>query len=332
MPQDPSRRESLLKAKLRALARSHWGAAIERAREGTLPGGAALATPDAAWVLGEDDPSRSLGPAIAWARKAGSARLHILVPSDAETLARRAERFSYPIEVWRIAGTSVERAGPEPLPVEPAVDPQAEAFRGLLERAGTEVVVEQGMLRAEVLGLEVARVVPDETGVHLEVGVGKHDRDAHSELSGQRQGMDELFEVVRAVADLRRSGRAGGDGYTLASERWLRAVVVKKPELVGARDLTPAPTPVARTDLRRSVPAPARGTDLEGRPLLVVFAVGLDLDVVSVASDAWAADERDPRLVICLPAADAYGVIRELAALHIPPAEVVTVPGDWRAL
>ena len=331
---DPARRENLLKAKLRALVRAQWPGVVDRAREGTLPGGAALISGDTAWALAEDDPARGLGPALAWARKSNASHLHLLAGAETGALARRARRFSIPIDVWQVNGTELAPAVAEELPADPPVHPQAEAFRALLERAGTEVVVEHGVLCGEVLGLEVARIAEDETGVHLEIGVGKHDRDAHKELRGRAQGLDELFEVVRTVAEYRRPGREGHEAHNLPPERWLRRIIIKRPELVGAApgSLEAASSPVMRTDLRRPAPAPARGTTTDGKPLLVICSVGLDLDVMSGAADAYVADGRDPELVLCIPSSDAYPAIRDLASLHVPPARVVTVPSDWRTL
>ena len=331
-PRDPTRREALLKAKLRGLVRTQWAAALDTARDGTLPGGAALISGGVAFALGEDEPARILGPALAWARKAGATELHLLASDHAGALARRARHFSLPVTVWAISGTELSRADVEPLAPEPELDPHVEAFVPLLERAGAEAIVEDGVLRGELLGLEVARVVVDDKGPHLEVGVGRHDREAHRELH-QAQGLDELFEVIRIVAEHRRPGSIGHDAYQLAPERWLRCVVAARPELVGAAPgLTPAPAPIRRTDLRHSAPAPLRGVTIDGRPLLVVCSVGLDLDVMSGAADAYDADGREPELVLCIPAPDAYPAVRDLASLHVPPARVVTVPGEWRSL
>ncbi|MEA3078429.1 MAG: hypothetical protein QOF60_3337, partial [Actinomycetota bacterium] len=184
--------------------RGRWGDVVDRAEEVGLPGGAALRSPGVAWVLVEDQPARGLGAALAWASRHASAedQLHVLVAAAAApTLARRAELFTRPVQVWAVDGTSLSPASPCPLPPEPPLDPGADAFVALFERAGAEAVVEGGVLRAEVLGLEVARVDP---GPRLAIGVGKHDREAHDELRGDAPaGFEELFEVVRIVAEHR---------------------------------------------------------------------------------------------------------------------------------
>jgi hypothetical protein len=53
--------------------------------------------------------------------------------------------------------------------------------------------------------------------------------------------------------------------------------------------------------------------------------------LVPLATDARLADGRNPRLVLAVPEGDDHPVTRRLAAALVEPAEVVTVPADWRA-
>jgi hypothetical protein len=89
---------------------------------------------------------------------------------------------------------------------------------------------------------------------------------------------------------------------------------------------------VERTDLRQPAPAPAGGVDLSGRPIVVVCSTGIDVDLVPAAADARLSDGRDARLVLVVPEGDDHPVTHALAAALADPAEVVTLPGDWRAL
>jgi hypothetical protein len=196
--------------------------------------------------------------------------------------------------------------------------------------AGAEPVVEHGVLRGEVLGLEVARVVVDGEGAYIEVGVGKHDRHAQRLVHGDEPTADALARAVATVAAHRRSDAPRHPLNRLAPERWLRARVVAEPALVGAAHLAPVPSPVDRDDLRQPAPAPAAGSDVEGRPLLIVCSTGVDVDLVPVAVDARLADGRDPRLVLVVPERDDHPLLRALAAALREPAEVMTVPDDWR--
>ena len=332
-------RDVLLRAKCRALVRTRWPEIVDGAAttEHDLPGGAVVLDPTSrtAFVLAEDHAGRSLGGAIVWARRHEATTLHLLAATDAPTLARRARRFTLPVTVWRVDGTTLVEALPAPHEPDPAPDPRTEPFVALFERAGATAVAEGGILRAEVRGLEVARVEIDDTTnePRLAVGVGKHDREAQREIRGDRQGFDELFEVVRIVAEHRIAEGAGHAAFHLSAERWLRDVVVRNPDLVGANDdLEPRPSPNPRDDLRAPAPAPAAGTDrASGGPLLVVCSVGTDLDLVPAATDAAEADGRDPHVRFVVPEGDDLPSTRDLVDLLAIRADLVTVPPDWRA-
>jgi hypothetical protein len=327
------RRELLLQAKTKGLVRSRWGDVVDVATAAALPTGAALVHEGTAWVLAEDEPARSLGGALAWAMRRGADELHLMTTGAAGLLARRASAFARPaVSVWSIEGAALaaEPATATPPDPEPPLDPAQEPFIALFERAGAEAIVERGVLRAEVRGLEVARVEVDDEGPHLAVGVGKHDREAQREIRGRDQGLDELFEVVRIVAEHRVAEGAGHAAFHLAPERWLRSVVLRRPELVGASTLRAVAPPTPRHDLRQSAVAPASGTTTDGRPLVVICSVGTDVDLVPAAADVARADGREPHVVLCLPEGDVYAMTTDLAAALRTPAEIRTVPPEWR--
>lgn len=263
----------------------------------------------------------------------------------AGVLARRARLWAAPPTVWKVAGRGLLPAEPARLPV--PVEPPAAAreWIGVLREHGTEVVVEGGLITGEVLGLEVARVISDREGGgwHVEVGVGRHDREATQELRPDEPLADALDRVVAVVRGLRVAGAARGPANTLARERWLRSVVVARPELVGAARLEAASPPVARRDLVRPAPAAAAGAGLDGTPVVAVCSVGVDPDLVPAAADvrdllhrsgalAGAHPEGRTRLVLVVPKGDDYPVTRELAAGLAEPAEIVVVPRDWASL
>ncbi len=334
-------RDVLLRAKTRALVRSRWPEALDApdSSEHDLPGGAAVVDPTTAtaFVLAEDHPGRSLGAAIVWARRHHATTVHLLT-GDATTaghLARRAGRFDLAVTIWRIDGTALTEASPTPHEPDPPPDPRTEPFAALFERAGATTVAEGGILRAEVRGLEVARVVIDETTgePRLAVGVGKHDREAQREIHGDDQTLDHLFEVVRIVAEHRVAEGAGHAAFHLSPERWLRDVVIRNPSLVDANDdLAPRPSPNPRDDLRAPAPAPAAGTTADANePLLVVCSVGTDLDLVPAATDAHAADGRNPHVRFVVPEGDDLPSTRDLVDLLTLPADLVTVPPNWRS-
>ena len=182
----------------------------------------------------------------------------------------------------------------------------------------------------EVEGLEVARVVTDELGHRVEVGVGAHDREAFGLLHGDLPTPD----AIRQVAGLVRTHRApGADPHPLnrlGAERWLRARLIGRPGEIGAAHLAPAEPPTPRLSLKEPVPAVAVGATEGGTPLVVVTAVGIDLDVVPFAADARALHDASAELVVAVPARDAHGVLQQMASSLRAPARLVAVDDDWR--
>lgn len=284
---------------------------------GGLPGGAALRDGSRGWALSE-----SLGAALAWATHFGVTELHVLAEEAAGDLARQAAEFAAPPTVWQVDGRSIAEAMPAPLPAVPDLPAAAEPYRSVFADAGADPVEEDGLLVAEVLGLEVARVGADG---ELEVGVGKHDREAQKLMHPDRRPIDALVAAVEAVRALRTPDAQPHPMNQLAASRWLRTVVCARPELVGAAALSPAPSTKARPDLRLPTPAAAVGDGVT-----VVCSTGIDIALVPTAADIRL---RHPgRLVLVVPEIDAHPVTLDLAAALRDPAEVVTVPPDWRRL
>lgn len=295
-------------------------------RSVAFPGGAALAGDDGVWVLADAEPARALGPALAVARKAGSSGpVNLVTEHAAGLLARRASLFAEPPVVWLATGAALERAEPEPLPVIPPLDPRVAGFAARIVAAGADPVVEHGRLIGEVHGLEVARVVVGADGPHLEIGVGRFDREANALIGGT--DLAAVVQLVRRHRDLRADTHPLN---LLARSRWLRSKLLADPVLVGADHLAPLAPTVEPPDLRTPWPAPAVGVDGDGRPLVVVASVGVDLDLVPAAADARLAAFPEQagvraRLVLVVPPGDAHPVTIALAAALAEPAEVVVV-------
>lgn len=299
-------------------------------------------------MLVEQEPRRALGPALAWAEGAGAGDLQVLVSDRdaAAVLARRANLFAPSPSVWlaEFGAGELHPVSPAPPVAHLRLDPRAEPFVAVLERAGAVATVEHGRLVGEVLGLEVARVVVDDAGCpRLEVGVGKHDRHAQSLMAADQPTDLTLARAVATVREVRRVGVPRHPLNQLAPERWLRSLLVEDPGLLQLdaegetpiRGLTPVSPPVDRDDLRLPTPAPAAGEDHDGRPVLVVCSTGNDLDAVPAAADAWLSDPRRaprPRLVLVVPRRDAHPWLRRAVGALAPElgARLATVPDDWR--
>lgn len=330
---DPERRGALLGAQLNALVRDRFG--IEGGELGTLPDGATLVAGRRGWFMEVAGAKRMLGAALAWARQAHLDELHLLVPGGDGALARRAALFERPPTVWRIVGRELEPSRAEPYPEELPHPDGIETLVELLHLAGLEVVCQHGLVSAEVLGLEVARVVSDGSGSRLEVGVGRNDREAFALLHGDLPAAEALTTVVETVRRHRRAGARDHPLGRLVPERWLRARILEEPALVGMSEIRPVEPLDAPEGLKESVPAAAVGIDAQGRSCVVVCSVGVDLDLVPYAADLRAreaerARREADRLLLVVPARDAHPVTEALAGLLRTPAEVIAVEGDWR--
>jgi hypothetical protein len=278
-------------------------------------------------VLIDDGVPRRFGAALTWAWRHGVQELHVLVEGGAAAgvVARRAGQMAVPPTVWEVHGRSLTPAAPAP----PAWVPHPLAGSDVAEllcRHGASPLVEHGVLRGEVLGLEVARVIDG----RLEIGVGRHDRAARAELGGD-PGLA-LSEAVATVARLRQVGAAVHPANTLARSRWLRAVVCARPALAGAVSLEPVPPPLPAADLTDNSAVPCTGLTPDGAPLVVVCSTGIDPDLIPTAADCRLLHQPDARLVLVLPKGDDHPLTVALAAALARPAALCTVERDWESL
>lgn len=299
----------------------------------TFPGGAAARTGSRGWFLAGDEPARALGPALAWAVGHDVTELSVLAEGATDVLARRAALFEPIPTVWSVDGHAMAEVAAGPTVDSPdAPAPQTEAFAHLLADAGADVVVEHGVLAGEVLGLEIARVVVGDDGTAaLEVGVGRHDREAFAMVHGDLPTEEALASVIAAVRENRRAGAESHPLSRLAPERWVRSVLALRPDLVGAARLEPVVPLLARDSVKDVMPACLVGEDLEGRPVVVACSVGIDLDLVPTAAEIRAHHAPGARLLLAVPERDDHPVTRRIAGRLREPAEMVVLPDDWRS-
>jgi hypothetical protein len=307
----------------------------DRCQPESIGAHAAAVAGDTAFLLTERAAPATLSSALLFARRRGAAGIVVFADIGGPMLARLAGYFSVPIEVRAVVGASSEPAVHEPLPVVIPGPSGADELLDRLRGEGLEVVLEDGVWRAELRGLEVARVVrwPRETGgdgeLHIEAGVGRFDRDASAAMHQGEDPLSTLRRAVDAVAAQRRAGAASHPLGLMARSRWLRAAAVDDPGLVGAAELTPVQTTFPATSVRETAPAAALGVDADGAAVLVVFATGAGLDLVPVAADTRALHDPGARLRLALPARDLLPTVEELSRALRQPAEVLDVPTEW---
>ena len=285
---DLERRSRLLSLKLRALVRDHLGLASDPEGTPEVFGlGAAFVTSDATWVLIDGESSRALGPVLAWTSRFEKP-VHLLVERDSGIIARRAQFFTSSITVWHVDDRSLLPAVAEPhLPVVEA-KPEHMAMMDLIASSGADALIEHGIVVGEVRGLEMCRVVDDNTTgeSRLEVGMGVNDREAFAMVHGELPKEEALRNVIEAVAVHREPDAMVHPFNQFGAERMHRWRALNDPASIGFANLSPADPPVRRTNLKDAVPCVALGATLAGEASVAVFVQGIDLDVVPFAVDA----------------------------------------------
>lgn len=352
-PADPDaaqRRSRLLGIQLRALVGDHLGRDDLNIEPGTFPRGAALVVDDTAWVLIDGPAGRSLGGALAWAIRHDARQLAIVATSDTGTLARRAQRFSFPIAVWFAQERVLLPAVVEPLPAAAAATVEHLDLAAIIESSGATPNVEHGVVFGEVRGLEVCRVVDQPTvghfaelgdidlmppsapadalasdgGLQLEVGVGANDREAFRLLHGDIPTAEALRGVVESVVEFRSADAPQHPLNRLAQERFLRWRLEQDPALVGMTAVRPAEPPLPRPNLKDPVPCVAVGEAPDGTSVAIVCTVGVDLDLVGYVADVQAAT--DQHIVVAAPQRDVIPITRDLLATLRTPVDIFPIP------
>lgn len=347
-PDATQRRSRLLGIKLRALVAEHLGATVD----GVVipyPNGAGLLVGDVAWVLIDGPAGRSLGGALALAIRNGATSLQLIAEADTGLLARRVERFAFPVVVWFAQERTLLPAVAEPLTPPPVALPEHLALIDVIEAAGATTNVEHGVVAGEVRGLEVCRVVDSPTvghfaelgdvdmqpapgsptdgsgfgGVLLEVGVGANDREAFRMLHGDIPTVDALGAVVDSVSAHRSTDAPQHPLNRLGQERFVRWQLEQDPGAIGLSSLTPTDPPVARPNLKDPVPCVAAAVDGDGTSVTVVCSVGIDPDLVGFVADVQLTS--DNPVVVVLRERDAVAITRDLLGLLAVPVEIRTV-------
>jgi hypothetical protein len=333
VPLEADQRAGLFAAKARGLVATHLQIDAGALIGAPLPFGAAVLHEDELWVLLGDDAARSVGPAMVWASRQSASGLHLLVDHDRDAgiVARRCAQFREAPQVWAVRGRTLSPAAPASphVPIEPPATAREAAV--LLHEAGLEVVIEHGEIRGEIRGLEVARVVIAESGeARVDVGVGRHDREAFAMVHGTVPTPEALTSVIASVDALRRPEAEPHPLRQLAPEGWLRWRLLTDPSLIGLTELTVAESSLTRESVKDSGAAIAFGRDRQGADVVVACSVGIDLDLVPSAADARLALDPGARLMLVLPTRDLHPAAQQLAGALVYPAQFVTIDGDWR--
>ncbi len=325
MSLDPAQRVGLERARAISIARDHFsipdGAEVE-----TAPFGVIVRDANRACIVTSSRDLAVLGGVLVWIDRNTPAVTSLVVEHNGGIHARRSRLLAPEIDLCGCAGGEVREARPAQLPDIEHIDADLAVFVALIERSGARAVVESGILRAEVAGLEVARVVVGEAGPRLEVGIGRFDREAGVLLHADRQIEPTLVEVIQRVARHRRPGASSDAVNRLCRERWIREVVCADPAMVGVDTVEFVEPIPPRLSLLERTPACLL---LAGeRRVLVACSVGADLGLVPALADLVARHAPDEIRVVS-PARDQLPYLSRLAARLSAPVAFYPVDPPW---
>jgi hypothetical protein len=339
--------------KLAAIVRSNTGDA--RFEPCAFPAGAALVRPDGLWVLVDKPGPGVVGGAIVLAQRIQAPTLSIFFDnaSDALVAARLLQPFAIDATAcWLSELTAIAVVAEEPPIVERFVltDTHRAAFASEITSCTADAVPTDTSLVAEVLGLEVGRVVidPEEMQARIEVGVGHNDREARVQqgpwfdvaLGGQPRSLQldatvdsqrlELVDLARTVDHIRSVRHKGAHpqpATLLARAGWMRHEACANPASIGFDSLRPI-RPGPERGLNHDYVAFALGTKAEA-DWLVSFICAAVLDSVPLA--ATVRTESFGPLDWCVVVVDDLdlSLIDQLVGAARPKPAITTMSAPW---
>lgn len=329
MSLDPAQRAGLERARAIALAREQFelDASIDGVEVDAAPFGVTVHSSDRAVVVVSSDDLAVLGGVLVWIDRLALKSVALVTEHHAGVHARRAAVLAPEAAVYESVDAMAHLVEAAPLGRPQPSLPDDTRLIALIERSGAQAVVEDGIVRAEVSGLEVGRIVTGDDGSVLEVGVGRFDREAGAVLHGDRPTESTLVDVIARVKAHRYTGALSHAINRIGRERWLRDLIRLDPGLVGIENpqlVDPIPP---RTSLLEAGPAALCGQVGDDR-ILVACTVGADLGLVPEMADLIAAVEATRALVV-IPERDHLPYLDSLLARLPMPAVVQSIVVPW---
>ncbi|MEM8708608.1 MAG: hypothetical protein AAGE98_19250 [Actinomycetota bacterium] len=329
MSLDPARRAGLERARAAAIARDHFelDAELDSVSLDAAPFGVVVASEAHAVVVSSADELGLLGGVLVWLDRNPRSRADLVVEHHAGVQARRAQVLAPELTVHALDGAAVGPATADPITDPHPVADDIAPLVALIERSGAQAVIEDGIVRAEVAGLEVGRVVDGPGGSVLEVGVGRFDREAGALLHADRPIEPTLVDTIEQVRGHRTSGAPLHAVNRIGRERWLRDRVRRDPAIAGID----APVLVEPIPPRTSLLEPSAAAllgDVDGRSVLVVCSVGVELGLVPATADLVSRHAPD-EVRFVLPARDRLPYLERLAQRLRVPVSFADIDVPW---
>jgi len=324
---DPARRAGLERARALSIARERFGVETAGTAVDAAPFGVTVHAAGTAVIVSSVDDLSVLGGALVWLDRNPVADVHLVVEHLAGIHARRAAVLAPGLVVHELCGSDVRPAEPAPVDDPHPVPDDVAPLVAMIERSGAQAVVEDGIVRAEIAGLEVGRVVAGPAGSTLEVGVGRFDREAGALLHGGRPVEPTLVDTIAMVRSHRVTGAVAHPVNRIGRERWLRDMVRVDPAIAGVVEPVLVEPIPPRTSLLRAAAAGLLGADGDRR-VLVVCGVGVELGLVPDTADLVLVHRPD-EVRFVLPARDRLPFLDRLSARLSIPVSFADIAVPW---
>jgi len=254
--------------------------------------------------------------------------IHLLVDQIDPGLWQQIFGFDLNFRLWIVNGKNLVEH-PKPLPHRPVEIPQEAISQGKkFKKFDCDIIAEHGVLRAEVHGLEVARVVQNaENQFEISVGVGDYDQSAYKAIHGNIAVERNLTKVISTVKKYRTKAGPVHPLNRISRSRWLIAEAIADPSFLGIDELDFVEPLLPRNDVTKDQACSAIGR-IENSIVLVLASTGIDLNLVPQAAGQIFRHNPE-KLLLLLPAQDHHPAIsRQARYLSVQPT-FVTAREPW---
>ncbi len=274
-------------------------------------------------------PEQRVSPlAIALATETNELQTNLVVDNSEPVLLQQTHGLNAEIILWIIDDDRVVQHPDSAIEERTEINVLGEDFKELLKASGCDVVQEHGVLKGEIKGLEVARVVINDEGQQvLQVGVGAYDQEAHKILDSQQTPEEKLFRVISQVMEYRNQKSEPHPLNRVARAKWMITEIVTSPKNFGLEEVQSLSMLEEVDTVTENHPAAAIGRTGAGS-VLIVASSGIDLQTIPVAAGLLASTGAE-EVWIALSPKDRHPAIINSARYLKAPSRFIEINEPW---
>ncbi|MEE2682544.1 MAG: hypothetical protein VYD77_01255 [Actinomycetota bacterium] len=265
---------------------------------------------------------------IALATETDELQTNLVVDKREAVLLQQTHGLSAEITLWIVDNDRVVQHPDSVIDERREINVLSEDFKELLKASGCDVVQEHGVLKGEIKGLEVARVVINDEGQQvLRVGVGAYDQEAHKIFDSQQTPEEKLFRIVSQVMEYRNQKSEPHPLNRAARAKWMIAEIIATSENFDLEEVQPLSMLEEIDTVTESHPAAAIGRTGAGS-VLIVASSGIDLQTIPVAAGLLVSTGAE-EIWIALSPKDRHPAIINAARYLKAPSRFIEINEPW---